>query len=116
MRFQSLRAIAFLGLVPAATGACGFIFSHAPPAGHEQMDYFTCTESNAAPIIDVIDVIWAFVIQSDIPIASRLVFAGLSGVADSASRASAGQPSVRGRNGKGRKGQVHAETHRPLTQ
>ena len=81
MRFQSLRAIAFLGLVPAATGACGFIFSHAPPAGHEQMDYFTCTESNAAPIIDVIDVIWAFVIQSDIPIASRLVFAGLSGVA-----------------------------------
>ena len=81
MRFQSLRAIAFLGLVPAATGACGFIFSHAPPAGHEQMDYFTCTESNVAPIIDVIVVIEAFVFGAEPRIANRLVFAGLSGVA-----------------------------------
>ena len=81
MRFQSLRAIAFLGLVPAATGACGFIFSHAPPAGHEQMDYFTCTESNVAPIIDVIVVIEAFVFGAERRIANRLVFAGLSGVA-----------------------------------
>jgi uncharacterized protein YjdB len=38
------------------TGACGFIFSHAPPEGHEEMDYFTCTDNNAGPIIDVI---WA---------------------------------------------------------
>ena len=54
-RFASrLTAIAFLGLVPAATGACGFIFSHGPPVGHEQMEYFTCTESNAGPIVDVI--------------------------------------------------------------
>ena len=49
-----LTAVAFLGLVPAATGACGFIFSHAPPDSHEQMEYFTCTESNAGPILDVI--------------------------------------------------------------
>ena len=52
-RFASrLTAVAFLGLVPAATGACGFILSHAPPVGHEQMDSFTCTESVAAPIVD----------------------------------------------------------------
>lgn len=47
--------ISLLALLPMATG-CGFLFSHAPPEGHEQLDYFTCTESNAGPIIDVI---WA---------------------------------------------------------
>ena len=52
-RFASrLTAVAFLGLVPAATGACGFILSHAPPVGHEQMDSFTCTESNVGPIVE----------------------------------------------------------------
>ncbi len=56
-RFAShLTVVALLGLLPMATGACGFIFSHAPPQGHEQMEYFTCTESNTGPIIDVI---WA---------------------------------------------------------
>ena len=50
-----LTTISLLALLPMATG-CGFVFSHAPPEGHEQMDFFTCTESNAGPIIDVI---WA---------------------------------------------------------
>lgn len=36
------------------TSGCGFIFSHGPPAGHEKLDYIPCTESNAAPIIDVV--------------------------------------------------------------
>ena len=55
-RFGSrLMTIALLALLPMATG-CGFVFSHAPPDCHEQMDYFACTEGNAGPIIDVI---WA---------------------------------------------------------
>ena len=49
-----LTMCALLGSLPMATGACGFIFSHAPPEGHDQMEYFSCTESNAAPIVDVI--------------------------------------------------------------
>ena len=53
-RFGSrLMTISLLALVPMATG-CGFLFSHAPPVGHEEMGFFTCTESNAGPIIDVI--------------------------------------------------------------
>jgi len=42
-------------LLPVVSG-CGFVFSHAPPQGHEQMEYFTCTETNTGPIIDAI---WA---------------------------------------------------------
>ncbi len=54
-RFASrLTIVALLGLLPMATGACGFIFSHAPPQGHDQMEYFTCTESKTGPILDVI--------------------------------------------------------------
>ncbi len=45
----------FLGLLPMTTGACGFIFSHGPPADHEQrVDSFSCTEGNAGPIIDMV--------------------------------------------------------------
>ena len=55
-RFGSrLMTVSLLTLLPMAT-SCGFLFSHAPPEGHEQMDFFSCTESNAGPIIDVI---WA---------------------------------------------------------
>lgn len=60
---------ASLLLLSVSTSACGFIFSHAPPDGHEQMDYFTCTESNAGPILDVIwgslNVLGALVVASD---------------------------------------------------
>ena len=48
-RFGSrLTTISLLALLPMATG-CGFVFSHAPPEGHEQMDFFTCTESVVLP-------------------------------------------------------------------
>lgn len=65
-----LRAmtISLLALLPLTTG-CGFLFSHAPPEDHEQLDYFTCTENNAGPIIDVI---WG----------SLSVLAGLAAAAD----------------------------------
>ncbi len=60
--------ISLLALMPFTAG-CGFLFSHAPPEDHEQLDYFTCTESNAGPIIDVI---WG----------SLNVLAGLAAAAD----------------------------------
>ncbi len=43
-------------LLPAVTSGCGFVFTHAPPDRHYEMDYFACTENNAGPIIDLV---WA---------------------------------------------------------
>ncbi len=48
--------VALLVLLPMTTGACGFLFSHAPPEGYEQMDYFSCTEGNVGPALDIV---WA---------------------------------------------------------
>jgi len=45
-----------LGLWPLLLTGCGFVFSKGPPTGHEQMESFTCTESNAGPILDIV---WA---------------------------------------------------------
>ena len=60
--------ISLLALMPLTTG-CGFILSHGPPEGHEQLDYFSCTESNTGPIIDVIlgslNVAFAIVVAGD---------------------------------------------------
>ncbi len=50
-----LTSVVFLGLLPMATGACGFIFSHGPPADHAtRVDAFSCTEGNTGPILDVV--------------------------------------------------------------
>jgi hypothetical protein len=53
----------------AAITACGFLFTQAPPAGHEHMDYFTCTESDVGPILDVVwgglNLVGAVIIASD---------------------------------------------------
>jgi hypothetical protein len=49
-----LATASILGFLLMSSTGCGFIFSHAPPEGYEQMDYFSCTESNAGPIIDVV--------------------------------------------------------------
>lgn len=43
----SLLAVLVFGL-----SGCGFVFVNGPPAGHENMNYFSCTESNAGPILD----------------------------------------------------------------
>ena len=60
--------ISLLALMALTTG-CGFIVSHGPPEGHEQLDYFTCTESNTGPILDVIfaslNVISALAVAAD---------------------------------------------------
>lgn len=45
-----------VALLSAVTGGCGFVFTHAPPVRHYEMDYFACTENNAGPIIDLV---WA---------------------------------------------------------
>ena len=53
-RISRLAAIAFVCSLPLTTDGCGLLFTHAPPAGYEQMDYFTCTESNTGPILDIV--------------------------------------------------------------
>ena len=93
MRWR-LSLVAVLALpLSAGTVGCGFIFTHGPPEGYEQMDYFTCTESNTGPIVDVIwgglNVIGAIVVLSDPDeyeerdqlIASGLAWGAISGTA-----------------------------------
>lgn len=43
-----------LGLLSLLQTGCGFVFSKGPPTGHEQMPAFSCTESDAGPILDII--------------------------------------------------------------
>jgi len=50
------RNVVMLGLLPLLLTGCGFVFSHGPPTGHEQMPAFSCTESNAGPTLDIV---WA---------------------------------------------------------
>ena len=49
-----VSAVVCLLLLSVSASGCGFIFSHGPPEGHARMEDFSCTESNAGPIIDVI--------------------------------------------------------------
>lgn len=51
-----LSAVAVVGCLSLPVAGCGFVFSKGPPTGHEQMDSFTCNESNAGPILDIV---WA---------------------------------------------------------
>ena len=50
---RAARLFLCLPLLVAASG-CGFAFTHGPPAGHEQLEYIPCTESDAGPILDLI--------------------------------------------------------------
>lgn len=36
------------------TTGCSFVLVHGPPAGHDQLAAFSCTRSNALPILDAI--------------------------------------------------------------
>jgi hypothetical protein len=51
-----MRAGRFLLCVPLliVASGCGFLFTHGPPTGHEQLEYIPCTESDAGPILDVV--------------------------------------------------------------
>ena len=53
---RRLSAVLVVGFLALGASACGFVFSKGPPTGHEQMEAFTCTESDAAPILDLV---WA---------------------------------------------------------
>ena len=65
-----MRAGRLLLCVPLLTAAsgCGWIFTHGPPTGHEQLEYIPCTESDAGPILDIVwgglNVLGALVIAS----------------------------------------------------
>ena len=48
--------LVLLGMLTLPSASCGFVFSQGPPAGHEQMLSFSCTESNAGPTLDIV---WA---------------------------------------------------------
>lgn len=50
----SLRSGAFLAALLMFVSGCGFVLSKGPPRGHETTDYFTCTESNTGPILDIV--------------------------------------------------------------
>jgi hypothetical protein len=89
---RALRAAASMLLLGSVTG-CGFILTQGPPEGHAQMDYFSCTESNAGPIIDIVwgglNVLGALVVaadpgdyrDSDAAIVGGLLWGALSGSA-----------------------------------
>lgn len=53
-RGTRLSAMALAGLYVVTTGGCGLLIVKGPPVGHEQMDYFTCTEGDAGPILDLV--------------------------------------------------------------
>lgn len=47
-----VRPLVLLSSIVILGNGCGFVFTSGPPQGHEQMDYFTCTESNVGPALD----------------------------------------------------------------
>ncbi|HUL02654.1 MAG TPA: Ig-like domain-containing protein [Gemmatimonadales bacterium] len=64
-RYTVLLSLLFV----LALEGCSLLFTKGPPVGHEQMQYFTCSESNTAPVIDLVigglDLIGGFAIASD---------------------------------------------------
>ena len=83
------RLFLCLPLLAAASG-CGFIFVHGPPPDHERLEYISCTESDAGPILDIVwgglNVVGALTIASspsdyenpDLAIASGLTWGVVS--------------------------------------
>jgi len=48
------RVIPLLAFFILTLSGCGVWLTHGPPVGHEQMDHFTCSESNTGPIFDIV--------------------------------------------------------------
>jgi hypothetical protein len=65
---RALLKVLKLSVGAGAVSGCGFVLVQGPPSGHEQMTSFSCTESNAGPILDVV---WA-----SLNLAGALVVAG----------------------------------------
>lgn len=53
-RGPATAAILVLALAPCVFGACGLLFTHGPPSGHENMTAFYCTESTTGPVVDIV--------------------------------------------------------------
>lgn len=53
-RVLKTSTILLLALAPFLFGACGLLFTHGPPAGHETMVHFTCSESTTGPVLDIV--------------------------------------------------------------
>ena len=51
---RRILALVVLIVLPLATTGCGLALTHGPPAGHESMMAFNCTESNTGPILDIV--------------------------------------------------------------
>jgi hypothetical protein len=49
----TLCALAVIAALAGTTG-CSFVLVHGPPAGPERLAEFSCTRSNALPILDAI--------------------------------------------------------------
>jgi hypothetical protein len=56
MNSRLLLYAVLIGLIPATATGCSFLFVNGPPADHDRLPYFTCTQSNAVPALDLI---WA---------------------------------------------------------
>ncbi len=54
MRHRSLTRSALVAWFSLSAGGCGLLLVSGPPAGHESLEYFSCTESRALPMLDVI--------------------------------------------------------------
>lgn len=52
--FPRFAVVSLVGLLSIGSNACGFIFSHGPPDGYEQMTSFDCTTENTGPILDLV--------------------------------------------------------------
>ena len=53
MRNRLLARITFLFVLSLTSSACSWVFVNAPPTNHADLDFFTCTQSKLAPVLDV---------------------------------------------------------------
>ena len=53
MHQRPLARYAVVVWLSLSAGGCGFLLVSGPPAGHESLEYFNCTESKTLPMLDV---------------------------------------------------------------
>lgn len=50
MSNRSLVRCALVACLSLSTGGCGFLLVEGPPSGHEDLEYFTCTDYKLGPL------------------------------------------------------------------
>jgi len=53
-RRHRLGVLSLIVTACGATSACGLLIVQAPPTGHEQLASFSCTQSNAGSVFDIV--------------------------------------------------------------